>query len=1508
MPVTLEDLYKSAGASTPETLAPEETDKTFGTPTLESIGLNSNISPEERIKDQQERFSNVNPEVIAYMQNSELAERSEQNYIASLGALGVEVIGGTAGQIYSAQKFYTGSKVLSALSKAQKATAIGVAGPQILEPWSTGSFLLSSGLFWAGSNAMGQSIRNAYGLQDGVSYGELLATGVFGALTAPMMVQGSFTVGKKGAEKQLLKLTGQTAADFGAYKKGGYLMINGVKSFVSGATLATAETAMRQELQIVLNERKNRDTYEYLFAAGFGGSVNSIFGIWGKSGWWGRRQRSEVTEAAKSNIKLGVDKLKTELAELKKGEGFVFLRNKKIKKIEQQIKDSEGAINIIDSAIKDFKKVDDIQKKLETGQETPDYYKEVPTNVGPKIKATDEPSTLDDVSDLIKEREEIQLKEARNVERKREGKAIPEDFEGEQITLPKLKNKATILSQDIDEEINNQIARIEKKKATNEDATIEHKKLKNLIHNKKELDVGLIAEIDSSIGRTLLASRKDGGQFVDNTYKLSAAALERKNAYNKLITAIDEKIVSINSPAITASTYKNIFKALDIKLDEIRKINEQKAAGTSKNKKTSTVKPISEEVTKAEIDKLEKQLQQARETGVDVGKKPTAVPKDLDKEKQVLKDKIKFYKKASKEIQQISKLQKELDDIYKLSPKKFEEISEQAKAKRNLLNENKANKKIEELKSKIKRAKTNLKRIANKSEKSEKEAAILKYEKQILETLYGHGDNLSKGAYFGRQVSRFSQLRKQAMLSVSSAAAGIPTGIYANLAEFVGSHAKLIASFFSRKKNSSAPLAFKIYNAEMSAFFTAIFDVKDNLKAGWISAKNMKDATFDDGSYSKLGITDGVPSRLEKGIIKSVASKESRETATKRLLYKLKNNIVTGSFINSVELGMRGIIGGDAFFKRPLLKMRTTANARRQAIIQDHFEPQANKSVSDIENELFKGQWVTGSDGIKVLRLTEDNAYDINRVSEELYMSSQADNIEDLHKSIIELPVEFFEKLFKSHPIMELLGSVIMPFASVAMRSVYRGARIASGPLGAIAKNEKYASKLGVSRLGNPYLVKINKLKKDIEKKQAEIDNAFDNLELPDEEIRSFVQIRKEEIINTNERINRLEIRKAQYNKDILTDATMGSAFFSMGLMGSMTLDDTGERPLITGSLSFLDKDMRKKLEKMGIKPYRAFGIDYSSMLPFAVPILVAAEIGNYAVFDEKGYTKENDRSKTTNSFFAMLSGILSIVDQLPFNQTGRLMDDLFLKNDKQDKFSERSLRALEKQVGRMVGSNMILPADAKKIMKAINNDGKIPDLYNATQKEIALYNAFGFGVKNYKRNALGEIEKIQDSLIKYFFRFGPDVSKKITKYEEMEAADVAGHLPTELNIKIAGLNLNNFRNKDAETLLSNFGDRLIKTGLNKEIKKTIKRESWKTDFDDGNLLTNEKGEKYNLGLLELSEIIRGYQKDIKYEIINEKKSFLKSYKNKQGKSFFELLTENPEGIKEIKRFKIKNQ
>ena len=58
------------------------------------------------------------------------------------------------------------------------------------------------------------------------------------------------------------------------------------------------------------------------------------------------------------------------------------------------------------------------------------------------------------------------------------------------------------------------------------------------------------------MGRTKASQR--WRQFIDNTNELSTA-VGRKNAYNKLIKAIDEKITSINSPAISA-TYKGFLR------------------------------------------------------------------------------------------------------------------------------------------------------------------------------------------------------------------------------------------------------------------------------------------------------------------------------------------------------------------------------------------------------------------------------------------------------------------------------------------------------------------------------------------------------------------------------------------------------------------------------------------------------------------------------------------------------------------------------------------------------------------------------------------------------------------------------------------------------------------------------------------------------------------------------------------------------------------------------------
>lgn len=1490
-----------------ETILPKKKDNT-------QTGNNLNIqeTTAQRIQRQKELFSTVDPRVIELVQDADRAERERQNYLGSILSIGGELTTGITGQALAARnlaikRLHTTSKVVGTLSKAQKATAVGVAGPQILEPWSTGSFLLSSGASWVAGNFVGQSIRKAFGLQEGISYGELLATGVFGTLTAPLMVPGSLTIGKKGAEKQLLKLTGQTAADYGAYKKGGYLIINGAKSFVSGAALGIAETAVRQELQVALNERENRDTYEYLFAGAFGGGLNSIFQVWNKAGWWGRRQRTEVTEAAKNNVEFGIEKLENELAKVKNTKYFIpFQKGRKIKKLEQQIQDSEKALELIDSAVDQFKKLEGLEQKLETGEVKPDFSEEIQTNVGTKIEPKEDPYLVDDVQSSIDKYNEIK------------NNPTPE---ASSIDTPRLRNDATVIRDDIDNEIANTLGRINKIETAGENPSIEYKKLKQLIYNKQQLDKEVISPIDTSIGRTMASAADKGGDYLDYTTTRSQTSLARSGAYKELLESIDNVIKTVEAPSITASTFKNIFKTLDLNLEEIKKVNEQKAKTTRTSSKPPKITAISEKVTAGQIEKLEKQLEEIRATGVNVGKKRKNVPKAVDEEKQILQDKIKFYKRAAKEIQQISQMQRELDELYKTTPKEYKAKSDKAKKKAEFLKKTQQNTKIKELETKVKNAKRTLSRLAKKAEKLEKQKALADYEVKMRREIEGDIEELSIFQKTGRFLTWYTAQRKSALLSTSSAIAGIPTGLYEMLGEFVGAHLKVIGSFFTRKKNPKTSLPLKNYMADMSAFFTAIFDFKDNLGAGWHVARKREPVTFSENLNEKLGINERVPATTSRGIKEVKVSPAKQKQAQKDLISFLEGNIVTGSFLKTISIARGMIFGTDEVLKRTVAKMRSISDARRRAILKDHTAPDPKKTVADIEKEILDGEWIIGEHGFKSLKLNEENAYDINRINETLFMGSNADNIEDLHQQVIEVGIKGFEKFFKSHPVMDFISSFFAPFLGVTVRSIYRGARLTTGAGLYLYRNEslsnfiyKMNGKKEVKGIGNPYLNKLLPLRKEIEIEKSKIIDP-ETIPLTGKDREEFIIATKNKIADLTKRANILEIRKTKYNQDIITDAVMGTSMWAGAFIGSQTTTEkvitlengetkTVKVPLITGPLSFLSYEERLEVAKIGIEPYTAFGIDYRSALPFATPIGMVAEQGNFIYFDEE--LKRIDRTKQ-NYLSTAFTSMFQIWNDLPFNQTGKIIDNLTFKKqqNKQEVFDDYSVKSFKEEIGKLVGTLGITPGDFKKIMKVVNNDGKIPDLKNATFEELASYSSYGGKIRGYKLDRYGDPIKSSLSMLRYFLRFGPSKEASPNLLEYYMAYDASNDIEDELDIKISDLKLKDYRDSQGDTMMAMFGLKLKKTGVKKAVENRLKQETWLNKFNNGAQKTDEKGRSYNEGLREIDDMLKKYESRVKKQIEKDS-NLMKNFKNSEGNTFFEEYRKiklNKEVTRQVKPF-----
>jgi len=213
--------------------------------------------------------------------------------LGNVTGIGAEI--GTG--LYLTKRLHRSQQFLKWARGAKAASAAAIVTP---EPVSTaaglGTFALSEAAIWGVSNLIGQGIRKSFGVQDNISAGEVLASSVFGV--------GLVT---KGGQK-LISL-GDGLAQMKAWGKGNELFVQGAKSFVSGATLGIAETALRQEVQILLNERENRDAVEYLIGGAAGGGFNTMFDVFSRTGKWGQAKAKQVTSRAKEALAKKADEL-----------------------------------------------------------------------------------------------------------------------------------------------------------------------------------------------------------------------------------------------------------------------------------------------------------------------------------------------------------------------------------------------------------------------------------------------------------------------------------------------------------------------------------------------------------------------------------------------------------------------------------------------------------------------------------------------------------------------------------------------------------------------------------------------------------------------------------------------------------------------------------------------------------------------------------------------------------------------------------------------------------------------------------------------------------------------------------------------------------------------------------------------------------------------------------------------------------------------------------------------
>ena len=1447
---------------------------------FEEIKARRLATQQNQVEEDKQENPNVSPEVIEYLSGLKQIEKDGANHTANIASIGVELIGGIGGT-YAVDKAHTANKfnkLIRVTKTARTASLLGFAGPQALEPVSTltglGTYAFSTGLIWGASNLAGQQIRKAYGLQDEISSGELIATSIFGGLVPPG-AQMLANMRRSGTDKQLLKLTGQTAGDFGAYKKGAYLTINGVKSFASGASLGIAETHVRQELQIALNERENRDTYEYLFAGGFGGTFNSILGVWAKSGWWGRRQRTEVTDNAKKSIAKELVNLRTQLKELEATDDFVLFKKSKIKKLKTRIDDTQKAYDIVDDASTLYKKEDEVAQKIETGKSKKTFEDKVETKIAPKITPEEKPFILDDIKDLQERRLKMSQEETKALEEGRQSR--------KPVVEPRLKSDATDLAEELDEELNNELADFINKEKAGESTEIPLKKMKQILVNQAELYETVIAPIDAASGRNLQASSKRRGEFYNYAID-SAAATKRKEALDDLLFAIDTKLNTPTFEGVTGDTFKKIFDDLDVNIEQIRKVNEDIARAVKKKSKEPKIQKLNKTDNKSTIEKLEKELEELRTKRVDTSE-PRTISRAIGPRERVLKEQIKFYKQADKEIKAIVKLEKELEDILKLSPEEFKKLEVEQRVKKELLTKQQAEAKSSKLKKKIEEAKSRLRKQAAKAEKQLKDTEEFEFYARLENYIYNQMDVGLGSAR--RLLATITSSRQLSLLSTASAIAGVPTGIYGISKQFVKPHTTFLKNFLKDRKGLN--LSSKLYVGDLASAFAVFSDAKGMFKSAWLSAKRMQSVT-DPRQGTRLindgGTISSTPTGSARNFRQTRVNAGRRAGAKRNLLDFFDDALTIGKIANILLTGpIRGIIAVDEAFRRQLYRQITTSVARKKAILQDHFEPDPKKTVVDIEKELLETAWKKNADGIDIVQETDDFISAVNFGRQEMFYSSTGDDIGDVYMSMMEKLTQKIQHTLGRYPEFNAIVRIFVPFVDVTIRSVVRGARISTGPL--LPAYYKV--------FDNPYVKQIKKLNKKI-KDNEDIKKNFMAKEANKDLVATATKEIDEEILKIKDRIEKLEYRKTEFNEEILADGMMGSGFIMMGVVGGMMTDEDGN-PLVTGSMAFLSKEQRDILEKRGIKPFTAFGIPYRAAAPLMMPLAIASDFGYHRNLRDQEFLEKDQ------GFGTFLGSIISMIQkELPFNSGLKDLSAL----SPEDPTDEAQVEQARRAWSRLLGSYAMTPGEIDKVVKVLTNpEGYIPDFRKAPFQELLVYDALGASPVNYKRDVLGRPLKHNKTILQNTIRYAPDKKVEITDFADVQSLDVNNILGLKTRERFLNIKMLDFRSrKTRRNLLNEFGNRLMKTKLEKSVNKLIKSKRWRREFNNGAISLDETGKQTNLALEELNSLIDTFYDEVQEEILNESKSFKNSFINKDGETLLEVLKKGDKAGQVIRKVK----
>jgi len=1388
----------------------------------------------------------VAPEVLEARQIAE-QEVSTGRHITGT-ALGVTAELGTG--LALTHKLHRSQKYLQWLNNAKRISTVGVLAP---EPTTTVGGVVglaaTEAAIWATSNFIGQKIRQAYGLQDKVSGGEMIAASVFGV--------GLVT---KTADKFIRLGPGIGAAN--AWK-GREMLVKGVNTFVSGAALGVAESALRQEIEAQLNG-KDRDEYDYLFSGLAGGTFNSLFSVWSRTGKWGRGKAAEAAENAKARIDADIEDIRKRLRGLGgRGRGSRFKMEKEIKTLEQSKEIIEDSINEIKTADEALSKQETNPKEVEDIDE-PLIKKEEEVVEEPTVEEPEIPRVVDD------ERED-----AFDVLRDRVSKINKDNISTE---LPLIEREAKKVYNRTYRNLNDLTRRLSKNADDTE--ALEEMLAEVKFFRKLNTEVKDIAETTG--GRTLQAARRDADKYRWLS-KYSYRSRLEDAALGKLEISLEAKLgrTTISEDADIKDLF-NDFVKIKPRLKEAGKDIDKKVTkrADARKKKEVTEQQKAEKLKKAfqtKIGKLQKELDDLRkrfgddialeEAQAKVKKKKPKDPRIVD-----LEDRIRFYKEAEAEVGKIEQLEANLARLADIEGRSViselrKEVAPKPTGPTKPSKVQELQKKISDSKKRMKQKLADLDRVVAKEAKEKQNRNLYNDMEQAFFAAL-ESDAATKGTKFIRGVK---QARQMALIDqLPSVFAGVPTGIGAGFKQFF----RIPAAWLSNLPKGM-PVAIKMAHIEWSSAMKMLTDLNGLPEAlRRTFAENISATDRRAGRLADEISTVGLPRGEHALIAKAARDAKRRAEAVDNVSNSLASFVLNGKFHEILSLGVRGIQSVDELFKRQIVKSRIYSESSKKALLEFPNDPAKQKQRAE---ELYKSAWVD-SDGLEVLNDTHQFMDEVNQVREELLFASNTDDLQDVYVSSSEKLINALKDLSNDDGFMGFAVNAFLPYIGVPIRAVYRGARLVAAPakraLGLLEVSPFELPKR-IGEQANPY----NKIIRNIELEMDVVTKQLAKPELDDAAKASF----RDEFNLLDERLKTAQVRRAKYNNELLTDGLIGLTIAWIGY-------EYARSGAVTGSLAWLTDDQRKK---SGLESFKAFGSDYSAALPWSFPLALYADLGAFErikeIEEEKGIkilTKDQNKWSVIKQSFIQLSRAMPLAEGV--------------KNFEEIAGGEGEV--LTSAFSRLVFSYVPVPAQARKIVQAYEAEGdaSIADLRGGTFYDRFMYSVLGVAPTNKKTDLLGnDLISNKTAITEAIVRQAPRRKKSLTDFEKIVATDTHGNIRRKPATLYPGIRMTEFRNSDGMTLSYAFDRRLRDTQVRIKGKKQyiedavfdlINSNRWLKKFDKGFVASETNPDVLvNEGLKDLDSLLQKFYKQTQKDMLKDTE-VLDDFINRDDVSLYDIM------------------